>query len=446
MIEIIVDVIIACIAIVCIRNFSFGFLLSLCTRILFPPYVRFIAGSLTFAINDFLLLTLAVSFLLHKPFLDEKKSTVYFPHGLLIYLIFTYTTTFVLILLSSDIVPFEFQLNSFIKSSVQDIFYTIFAFYALKNFNTKHINILFYCAISAGIYGILVYITKINPYIDALSFLYVGENRFDFFLEQIRGGLIGRTSGTLEHPLTWGQIWGILFALFLIYKDCIKSKLTKYLFIILAVVNILFSGSRTSIVVLCCIIFFYLISIKKKKLIRYIVFALASFFILLIPLKNIQYTENYIKYIESGLFFWDNSYSDAANISGSNISMRSEQLEATLDIASKNSIGGLGYNSVQYFSSSSFDRMYGFESVLFRKIVEQGILGFICFCLSLYIFTKWIFKHISKEKKVLWLGYFTSYFLSIVFTGIQNTWSFFFLSAFFAISTHQYIPQKKHVQ
>ena len=140
MIEIIVAVIIACIALVCIRNFSFGFLLSLCTRILFPPYVRFIAGSLTFAINDFLLLTLAVSFLLHKPFLDEKKSTVYFPHGLLIYLIFTYTTTFVLILLSSDIVPFEFQLNSFIKSSVQDIFYTIFAFYALKNFNTKHIR------------------------------------------------------------------------------------------------------------------------------------------------------------------------------------------------------------------------------------------------------------------------------------------------------------------
>lgn len=444
MVIIIIDIIISLIVFACIRNFSFGFLLSLCAKILFPPFVRFVAGPVSIAINDFLLIALTLSFFLNKAFIEKKTARVYFPKGLLIYLGFSYSTTFFLILLSSDATPIDFQFFSYLKSLIQDLPYAIFAYYALKNFNTKHLNLLFYTAIFAGIYGIFVYVTKLNPYIDSVSLIYVGENRFDFFLEQIRGGLVGRISGTQEHPLTWGQLWGILFALFLIYRDYIKNKVVKYIFIALAISNILFSGSRTSIVVLCCICSFYLISINKKKLLQYLILSFASFLILLQPLREFQYTAGYIKYIESGLFFWDNSYSDAANIDGSNVSMRSEQLETTLNIASSNPIGGLGFNSIQYFSSSSFDSMYGFESIVFQKIVEQGILGFICFCFSLYLFTKWIFKHVTKDKFLLWLGYFSSYFLSILLTGIQNTWSFFIISAFFAISKYQPPPKKQY--
>jgi len=437
MLKIIVDIIIFAIAIIGIRNFSFGFFLALVSGILFPPYVRFVAGPINLAINDFILLALTLSFLLNRPW-KMFNDRLCFPRKLMAYFLFYYGTSFLLILLSSDLTPFDYQISSYLKTLGQNGLFIFFAYYALKNFKLSHLDILFNCAAVAGLYGIFVYITKFNPFIDALSNLYVGENRFEFFLEQIRGGLVGRTSGTLDHPLTWGQMWGVLLSLYFIYKNYISRKVVLYAFPILAVGNIVFSGSRTSIVVLCCILGFYLFSIGRKKMLKYSVLVILSFFVLLIPLRNIQYTEGLVKYVEAGLFFWDNTYSDAADINGSSVSMRSEQLETALIIASNNPIGGLGFNSVKYFTTSSFDGMRGFESVIFTKIVEQGILGLILYFISLSIFISWVFKYVSNDKRLLWIGYFFSYFVSIVFTGIQNTWIFFFFSSFFVIAQQKF--------
>ncbi|MBR2089531.1 MAG: O-antigen ligase family protein [Fibrobacter sp.] len=434
MVKVLVDIVILIIAVIPLRNFSIGFFVALCSRIFFPPYVRFIAGPISFAVNDFILLFLIISFVYHNYY--RILANISFSRKLFIYLLFSYATSFILIFLSSDRTPFDYQISSFFKTFIQDSLYTFFAYYAFKSFDEKRLTFLFSVAFVAGIYGIAVYMTKINPYIDSLSTLYMGENRFEFFLEQVRGGLIGRTSGTLDHPLTWGQVWGILISIYFIYKSKIINKIIFYSFPVIAFLNILFSGSRAAIVVLCCILIFYLISLGKKKLLLYILLSVCAIFVSAFLLRNNQYAEGIVKYLEAGVFFWDNSYSEAAGINGSNTSMRISQLEKTLEIASQNPIGGLGFSSVGYFGASSFDDMYGFESIVFKKIVEQGFLGLIFYCISLIIFVRWAFKFIEKTDRMKWAGFYVSYFISIIFTGIQNSWALFFFLAFLPLSKH----------
>ena len=133
-------------------------------------------------------------------------------------------------------------------------------------------------------------------------------------------------------------------------------------------------------------------------------------------------------YIKSAVFFWDETISNKAEINGSNVGMRIEQLNTTLsDVAKENLIAGygLGYREYATIKNVRNEDMLGFESIVFSKMYEQGLIGLICFFLYLFQFYSLGIKTISKNKRLLFTGYFLSYILSILFTGNQNSLNWF---------------------
>ena len=275
-----------------------------------------------------------------------------------------------------------------------------------------------------------------------LNLLYFNEYRFEYFIEEARGGLESRISGTTNHPLTWGQLWGILMGLFIIKKNEINIILF-YALMILSFLNILFSGSRTALLSIVPLIVFYGISQNKKIILRTTVYVLLGACIL-------SFTPNIklLKYIKATIFFWDPSYSAAADINGSSVSMRQNQLDITIKTVMKsNPITGfgLGYRSYSKLKNTRNEDMLGFESIVFTKLFEQGIGGLICFFIFYLQIYRFSIKRVGKNKLLL-KGYFFSYLLSIIFTGIQNSFGWFVYIGLFITLSEQLEETTKHAK
>ena len=348
-------------------------------------------------------------------------------------------STFVLILFSSDLVPFSYQMGAFIKTASSELILFIVFSSVAKNIDVDDLKLVVWVALLAGFYGILVYIIKVNPYVHLANMLYVGEDRFEFFLEEARGGLMGRSSGTLHHPLAWGQLWNLLIAFFLIIKTKINMKpWVKNLFLIIGFCNVYFSGSRTALIVLAVVFLIAFYLQNGKKIVVYFALALLIFVPVNGVLKENSEYDKISRYMESVVFFWDQSAYQKADINGSNADMRADQLTLSVEIAGQNPIGGLGFNSVQYFGSEKFTGMMGFESIVFKKLVEQGLLGLLCFFFSYYLLFRYSNRKSlcrSKEKLVQSVVFFCAYMLSLLFTGVQGTWEVFLLLVMFSSKT-----------
>lgn len=405
-------------------NFERGFFLYLLLGLILPTFVEFRIGSLSININDLLLLFLFLSFLIHKAKLKKDFTNIQIRKLLSIYVI----STLVLIFLASY-VPFSIQFYGFIKGTLfHEAMPVIFAFYAFSNVKLNNLiisKVLIYIAIIIGCYGIICYLIHANPYMSMLNLLYLDEYVFEHFITETRAGLTGRVSGTVNHPLTWGQLWNILLAFFVINRDKI-GKTNFNVILILSCLNLLFSGSRSAFIALFPLVICYLLSVGRIKIMRYVIgfsMLLASCYFIL--------PDNMQMYIKSAVFFWDDSISDAADINGSNVNMRLDQLETTLnDVSKANLIAGfgLGYREYSVSKGTKNEDMLGYESVFFSKMYEQGLLGTICFFIYLSQFYVLGCKTLVSKKKLLFTGYFFSYLLSILFTGIQNSlgWFVFF--------------------
>lgn len=402
-----------------------GYMLTVCCRLIFPQLIRFQLGSLSFSIYDFYLPFLVISFFLHKN--SREYSLNGLPSKLSKFLLIFYLPSLILILFSSYKMPISLQFGYFAKTLLLELPYIVLGYYAMSKIDLRiFARFLYSIAICVGIYGIWVYLKGLNPYISIAQIVYNSEQDFLYFLTETRGGLTGRTSGTMVHPLTWGQMWNILIAFYLITRNFYNNRIAELCLILLGLANIILCGSRTSIVCLLLLVPFIIISykIKIKELFKYIPLILVVFIIVTIFIDDSLYD-----YIKSGIYFWDESYSNKVDIKGSSVNMRIEQFENSWNYSINNEIGGLGYNSIFHFGSSNIGKdMYGFESIVFRKLYEQGIIGLLVFFLSYYVYYKFILSYIySKRFQLLVSCYFFTYLVSICFTGIQDTWILFII-------------------
>lgn len=426
MIQLLFDLYIIIVCLVIFRNIQVGFLITLVSRILIPGVVRFDLGPISMAIYDVFTITLLISFIISKSY----KWKIQYPVAKYFYIYVI--STFVLIFFSSAYVPYNFQLYSFFKTFLfQTILYIWIGFHVLKNLKLNKVSTIF-CIITlfAGIYGIYSYIANSNPYISLLNLLYNSESDFSYFLDEARGGLHGRTYGTMEHPLAWGQFWNIFMCLLWIYRQATNKYLTTIVFII-GIVNILLCGSRTALITLFVFCTFILLSYGIKKLLLIIPSAYLLLSIILMALPQEIKRSDMVSYIQSGLFFWDSSYSEKAGIVGSSTEMRYTQLQKTVDITMKNPLAGVGYNYQYYIlnSTHSLDTdLMGLESIVFKLLIEQGFTGLLIF---FYIFNLlrnyFLKKEKEKKNKILLNGFFISFLTSILFTGIQGDSYFFFM-------------------
>ena len=135
------------------------------------------------------------------------------------------------------------------------------------------------------------------------------------------------------------------------------------------------------------------------------------------------------KYIKAAALFWNQEASNEAEIRGSGVNMRIRQLEVSIEKASS-SIGGLGFN-YQLYTLDNYrkadDELYGLESIVFKKLVEQGFLGLIFFGYTNILLFNYIRKNERNSERKLITGFFCSYLATIIITGIQGgTWPLFF--------------------
>lgn len=425
-------IIIVCVII--LYNLQRGFILTLISRIIIPSSVRFSLGSISISIYDVFILTLLVSIIIH-----HKKYIKKTPNLISKYLYIYILSTFVLIFLSSGYVPYNYQLFSFLKNFLfQTVLYILIGFWVLKNADIRNvIHLTAIVSLLAGIYGILTYILRVNIYIDSLNNVYNVKNDFSFFMEEIRGGLLGRVYGTMEHPLSWGQYWNLYLCVIYIFKSKINNWLWLAL-VCIGLINIILCGSRTAIVTQLVFVVFILLSYGIRKI--FYILPLIYLFIMLIICsipKNYK-NSGVIDYIESGIFFWDTSKSERAGIVGSSTEMRLSQLRRTIDIMEKNPVGGVGYN-YQYYSMDSgrvIDaELYGLESVVFKILIEQGLVGLVIFFYTLYVLYRFAIESIHNIRiKCLVKGFFCTFIVSILFTGIQSASYIFFVIFLFFIN------------
>ena len=228
MIQLLFDfyILIVCLAI--FRNIQVGFLITLASRFIIPGDVRLNLGPVSVAIYDVFTIALLISFIKIKAYNWKIQ------HPIAKYFYIYVASTFALIFFSSAYVPYNYQLYSFIKNFLfQTILYIWIVFQVFRNYKLNKVICLFcILALLAGIYGIYSYKTSSNPYMSSLNILYGSQSDFSYFLEESRGGLQGRTYGTMSHPLAWGQFWNILLCLLWIYRRTVNKYLTAAVFVV----------------------------------------------------------------------------------------------------------------------------------------------------------------------------------------------------------------------
>lgn len=281
---------------------------------------------------------------------------------------------------------------------------------------------LFVVIIVIGTYGIINYITKLNPYIAFIHILTDSTDMSSEFLEEERGFLTGRVSSTFIHPLMLGQVSLIMFS-YCLYV--LKNNIYKPLCIIalgLLLLMCFLCGSRSALVPIAVVIFIYIVYIGKQHLIKYgtiiLVVSLCVYFFL---------PEKKQKVLQGFFFVWDDSYAQEANIQGSNLALRIDQFYRGLGVVEDSPLWGFGQG---YVSQHGHDHpeMKGYESYLFQFIVDGGILGVVAFT---FFYFRLYFIALRKCKcrfnRYRVHSLCMSYFISILFTGIQGTFIVYIL-------------------
>lgn len=425
---------------VSILNFRIGYLVVICCKICIPSVARLIWGPISVNIFDIFILSLLFSFVYNK---EYKK--VLIPYKLRNLFLIYIVSSYILILFSSEYVPYSYQITSLTKNFLfQQQILILMGFFAFKKVNLNTIKILLITAIICGVYGIITYIIKANPLDDVFSVLYTGENaRFSYFMEENRGSLQGRVFGTFSHPLAWGQFWLIVLAFAFLIKERIHNILFILVFFV-AFANIFLSGSRSAMVGLILLFLFFLVSIGFRKT-RYLLTMLLFMFIGLsffsTKLEEQQFRKNN-SYLLASIFFWDEKYSANADIRGSSVSMRQKQLNSAYKMISSSPLAGVGYDYQMYRYTKSYynDELYGIEGVILKKLVEQGFVGLIVFFYFLFGLFKIIGSYSCfKKNKILLSGYYSCYLICILLTGIQgDSLIYFILAQFIAINLMRY--------
>lgn len=424
------NILIVSIAVISLRNFSIGYVLILCSKIFMPYMVYLNLIVFRLSVNDFFSIILMISFLINRKKIISGQR---YPSILTKYYVIEILSTMFLILFSSGYVPYEYQILSYIKNILQNILFLWLGYWAVVRVDKKCFILIFLISVVAGVYGIISYIIKVNPYINTLYLMYSGSDIFNLttqFLEETRAGLSGRTAGTMTHPLGWGQLWILLIGLYFLNKE----KINRYLGILIlniGIINVILCGSRSSIVGLCLLFFFYVVSLGGiKKLFKVTTLFLALIFVSFITLHKNEKINSITKHLEASVFFWNQDISDKYDVSGSSVNMRARQLEVSMEKAAC-SLGGLGYGYQMYVFENSHkadDELLGLESIIFKKLVEQGYIGLLVYVYTMILLFKYTIKGEIRRKRILLSGFLISYIVTIMMTGIQcNTFIYFYV-------------------
>lgn len=297
--------------------------------------------------------------------------------------------------------------------------YVTFGLFCRNKYFGRFNRALCFITIALCLYGIFEYLSQLNPYMSFMGRYFKDiDSEEEALLYGGRGLLTGRIACTMGHFLTWGQTLVLTLGYLFLVRHKIEKKLL-YITILLVAINIIFTGSRSSVVPMLILLLGFVI--RKAK------YCIASL-LLLFVLGNVPFNQKIQNTVDSFIFFWSEKKSHQDEMGGSSMELRAFQLETSLMVAEKNSLlfgQGLGYMETNEYAVVQ-RVMIGAECLIFPIIMQQGLLGVVAWLL-LYIA---LFVIIEKKYKrahgiySLYLGvFFFGYFTSLIMTGDRQTLS-----------------------
>lgn len=424
------------ITLVAIRNTSLAIGMMLAIRILIPSFVR--TPIIPFSLNISLCLSITGIIILKYIILKKKKgiTTSLYP-CIKNYIIFL----FLLLFIPKDL-SFSTQFSGWMKIIIIDLVPGLLLCFCIKDIKQirKILYIIYGSICIAGIYGIFSYIIKLNPYIVTMSIIYDAPVDYTGILEEVRGAIQGRTQGTLSHPLVWGQIINVLSLFLLIIRKRIKKKIFIPIYTILFL-NIVLCGSRSILLSNLIALLLIYIKLPTKKIVTYTSIGIIGSLIIFNIAKQNDNLKLYVATIEASVFFWNQEKSDEIEIKGSSVNLREKQLIESFNLIQNDFFTGLGQGWIDnYFSKNEkHPIMLGFESIIFRRLVENGVLGLIIwffFYSQLYKRTLLYTKKSGIDIKIIFIPYLVSLMMTDSFES-------FYLFLCLMVILCQYIYLKK---
>lgn len=437
------DLLIVVVCSLVLLDFKRGFFIVVLAKLFTPVYVRFVLGPVSVNVFDLWTIVMIMSLVVHRVKLNSVKRCPFFKWILL------YSAVLVVLAIFATRMPLSSQLYCIIKQNLfQEMFFCYFAYlvFVEKQSADRFINYMVIICTICGLYGILVYLMQNNIYIDSLSRTFVGEkNIYANFLSDARMGLKGRSSGTLPHPLSWGQYWCVIVSFAYLVKDNLKKNL-YYIILFLGLTNIFLSGSRAALLSLCPLLYLYY---RRSDLSK-------KFICIMVLLTAVVAIFGYSNRGESLMNLARSLIVDTSGsaATGSSSTMRLSQFENMMNILKgKDFLFGYGYGflaSESNLRESLTLEMRGFESVIFQKVFDSGIIG----CLAFFVFFKRLFDSIKIQCGSNGLSlamFFLSYMIVILITGVQGgSYSFFlvfsFACVFFLQKNEEKNIEKKNVE
>jgi len=357
---------------------------------------------------------IALYLLLNIRKLDEHRKKLF--KDILIFILLI-IFLFLLIVFFSTQVPISNQLTTIKYTFYYSLTFFLVLFFRKESDYSKYMDFVLFLIIISGIYGVYTYIVGVNPFGDYIIIYLktLGEQGLGGdFIESERGFLTSRIYGFTVHPLMFGGIL-VLCTYLMIFRFFHTTSSLKKLVLIIALlfcfILIILTGSRSILIGFLGGILFYTYKHYPFKTIVFL------FMILLFYMGGALVIKD--EFVRSVLFFWE----DNAEFGGSSSSMRFIQLESCLEAVSNDAawLFGLGHNwsGIYLDKYGNVPPFQGFESILFTKIVNYGIIGsLLYFCFVFYSVKNLVKKYITKKKERNYIYAFILSGLTIaLFTG-----------------------------
>ena len=265
-----------------------------------------------------------------------------------------------------------FHVTSFLTSNFILLIYA-FTFSVLcqyERIRKTMIVMIIFSSLIVGVYGIYCYFTETNPYIMYIILKYGDEGI-------VGGGEIGssarglshRVAGNIGNPVYYGGVLLLLISFCFIEIQKRILSLFRYIVVLILVIALIFTGSRSSLGPILLFMVLYLYHKYKR---RSLIIAAVFLFFLYLFLPVIS------QYVEIGDFLSSFDFSaNRSDVRGSTFELRYSQLKGLTDIVGDNIFFGNGVGWVADYVAKYGHHpvLEGFESLIYSSFTDGGLWG-----------------------------------------------------------------------
>lgn len=340
--------------------------------------------------------------------------------------------------MTADGVSFFYAIYKPLNYFLTNFFVLFLTWYYIKDLKDVRFifDRLFFFFILFAVYGISNYITKENPYNSIIT------EGFSVVRDIANENMSVSAERFRISSFTWQAIlYGLLLDLIIFIELFLltsntrlssQSRITHIIVLVFLLINLLMTNSRTPVFALLIggIIYFLLGLNFKYKLWTLIV---STFFFIIAISVSTQFAE----FVDKAMYTFSND--QTAYEQGSSVSMREGQLDASLLIFARSPVHGYGFDYIQEglgFSSDTNKRksendLFGFESYVYKLLIEQGSIGIIANIVFAVMVFAWLFKMLNKVnldgRKAIYItmAMFIAFIAFIIGTGDLGSFTFF---------------------